>query len=477
MFFFHLVYSPFGIRCSGIHDPRISGPSPSWLPHTETQGNSLSTDINVDGLHQKRMHAIHHGSPFGDQFSLELDDFTDLYKLVCNISTTNKRRRNTLSEIHKLAIALQMRGESDWMYKYCPQHVINNTLCMVIQKRAFYINKSGQAYRISLKNYKANNPRHVLVQYVSLPVFLSFAITKTHKRPFRFPLTPSSELAFGPDSDPTVHGVALYFNISESDVVQCTPQQAKRFRWKKNTNNLASNFDYRECFKMIRPYDRDAYELATSIMRHRWEVLKAERLSILNSRFEAIDRLDKEKELLKSTFLAYKRNWINWYWPVSNGRQIVDDDTPVPPVDTEYLPTIDEESVLNRNKEVVKGSAIQNVWDSFVSSPPFKVLDEEKDEEKVNTGQQSGRKRLRVFEHLGDGFPIDQDRSLPHITTKMARLSLQESSSHRQSERCWKDLLLLQDEEEQACNEWNIVKERFQKANARVKKVLDIVQN
>jgi hypothetical protein len=156
--------SPFGKRCVGIHDPRITGVTPSWLPHTETQGNSISTDINVDGLHQKRMHAILYGNPFGDQFSLELDDWADLYKLVCNTTITNKRRRNTLSEIHKLSVALQMRGDSGWMYKYRPQHVIYNTLCMVLSKRAFRLEKSGMAVPIPFNKYKHSNSTHVLVR-------------------------------------------------------------------------------------------------------------------------------------------------------------------------------------------------------------------------------------------------------------------------------------------------------------------------
>ena len=164
--FFYVTISPFGRRCVGIHDPRIMGLSPSWLPHTETQGNSLPTDINVDGLHQKRMHTILYGNPFGDQFSLELDDWADLYKLVCNTTSNSKRRRNTLSEIHKLSIALQMRGESGWMYKYRPQHVIYNTLCMVLQKRAFILEKSGQAVEIPVNKFRANSSKHVLVRYV-----------------------------------------------------------------------------------------------------------------------------------------------------------------------------------------------------------------------------------------------------------------------------------------------------------------------
>lgn len=95
---------------------------------------------------------------------MELDDWADLYKLVCNTSTTNKRRRNTLSEVHKLSIALQMRGESGWMYKYRPQHLIYDTLCMVLSTRVFRLEKTGKAVPIPLSNYMQNNSTHVLVR-------------------------------------------------------------------------------------------------------------------------------------------------------------------------------------------------------------------------------------------------------------------------------------------------------------------------
>jgi hypothetical protein len=278
--------------------------------------------------------------------------------------------------------------------------------------------------------------------------------------------------------------VALFFNISEADVIECTPQQAKRFRWKRNSgapeaNTKISVFDTRECFAMIRPYDRDAFELATDILKHRLETVKAERLTVLNERFEVIKILQKEKDVLRESFLAHKRSWINWCWPISAGRQTIDDDTRVPPVDAEYAPIIDCEAMVDQaahETEVVKGSAIQPIWESFVSQTTSfsKTSNGRKTKKGLSseTEPNSTRLRLSIFARLGYGEPISQNRSLPHITKGAKQPKT--ASLERQSERCWRALLLKQENTHQE-NEWKIVQEHFQ--NSRSKKVLRIIQN
>jgi hypothetical protein len=294
--------------------------------------------------------------------------------------------------------------------------------------------------------------------------------------------TKPRELAFGPDSDPTVRGVALYFNISEADVSECTPQQAKRFRWKRNSGAQEANakisvFDTRECFTMIRPYDRDAFELATDILKHRLETVKAERLTVLNERFEVIKILQKEKDVLRESFLAHKRSWINWCWPISAGRQTIDDDTRVPPVDAEYAPIIDCEAMVDQathETEVVKGSAIQPIWESFVSqTTSFSKTSNGHTKKGLSSENEPNSTRLSIFARLGNGEPISKNRSLPRITKGAKQPKT--ASLERQSERCWRSLLLKQENKHQGGNEWKIVQEHFQ--NSRSKKVLNIIQN
>jgi hypothetical protein len=332
---------PFGKRCTGMHDPRVAGMYPSWLPHTETQGNTIATDINVDALHQKRLQTILQGNPFGNDFSLDMDGFSDLYKLICNTAIL-KRRRNTLSELHKLQIALKMRGGPGFNYKFRPQHIIYDELCMVLQKRAFRLT-DNDAIEIPLNSYNAKQSTHVLCR----------------------------EIAFGPDSDPAVRGPSLWFNIMERDVTICTPQQAKRYRWKKApTPNTKKNdevkkcsvFESRECIVMIRPLDNDAFQLTTDILRHRMEVLKTERLASLRDRFDSLKALELEKVRLEEVFRNQRLHWVTWMWPVSLGRDEVDETTPVPPVESHYVPRIKEAS------EGMVGSAVAPIWNSFAST-------------------------------------------------------------------------------------------------------------
>ena len=180
----------------------MTGTAHSWLPVTETQGNNIMTDINVEGLYQKRRFGILYGDPFVGEprFSAhltlgvsDLDDYqyawSDVYNIVANIDNqqsfiAQKRRHSQqqIMDVHKLSIALQMHGGTHkWMYKYRPSHTIFNELCMVLDKRAFHLNgDSGQATPIPLSKYQPKNPKHCMVR----------------------------EIAFGPDNDPSVRPVS-----------------------------------------------------------------------------------------------------------------------------------------------------------------------------------------------------------------------------------------------------------------------------
>ena len=336
---------PFGKRCAGIHDPRICGDYEAWLPHTLSQGNAIETDINVESLYQKRLNELHYGTPFGIEFSIESGTALDLYKLVCNMSDETQSLNGTLSTIHKISIALQMQGDSKWHYKFRPQHIIYDELCMVLQTRAFSLISSGDAQEIPVNKYNPRNHSHVLAR----------------------------EIAFGPDSEPSVRQVALWFNIAEEDIFLCTPQQAKRYRWKRGLNKKtkstcnerASLFDFQESFVMIRPHGRDAFELTTRILKHRLEVLKAAQLSVdLQARNEGLRRLEYEHQMLQEKIQAMIFHWKKWAWPITDGRGEIDESTPVPPVEGPYSL---EGETLDANGD--KPATTKKIWESFITDP------------------------------------------------------------------------------------------------------------
>lgn len=386
LFSFHsILYSPFGKRCNGIHDPRAAGSQQSWLPHTETQGNTIATDINVEALHQKRLHTIHYNNPFGDLFQVDLDGWEDLYKLICNIPTTrsNANRKKQLAEHHKIHIALQMRGPAEWHYKFRPQHIIYDELCMLLQKRAFRLTEKG-AVEIPLNKCKRFNNTVVV-----------------------------REIAFGPDSDPTVRGVSLWFDIDDKDVTVCTPQQAKRYRWKKGFKHTYSSptingptprapsprapspvqrkssaFDNKDCFVMIRPLEKDAYNLTTKILTHHLGVLRSERIANLSDRWEARAVLQEENAKLEETFENLKKHWKTWTWPINEGRTIkIDEHTPVPPIDSLYKPV----ATADDKGENGGTPVVQRIWNSFVCE---------------DVGGSPSYGRLAVFEQLARGTSV-----------------------------------------------------------------------
>lgn len=232
-----------------------------------------------------------------------------------------------------------MRGDDDWQYKFRPQHIIYEELCMILQTRAFRITDYG-VVDLPLSMFKSSVSDHVLVR----------------------------EIAFGPDSDPAVRGVGLWFNIEDKDLTVCTPQQAKRYRWRRSPNKHDSGiktksttttaFNKKECFMMLRPLDQDAYHLTTEILAHRLEVLRAGCISNMSDRFGALKALDEENRRLQAVFENLRRHWLTWAWPANRSLDEVFEETPAPTVNSFY--NVSDE--LSTSPE----SAVSRVWNSFV---------------------------------------------------------------------------------------------------------------
>ena len=521
---------PFGKRCTGIHDARVDSRRQSWLPHTETQGNTIATDINVDALHQKRLHAILYDNPFGDQLDLSeaarsaRAAFDNLYGLVAcggggapkggGWNSGKKGRGPSKSKavhpIYKLQIALKLRGDADWHYKYRPQHVVHDELCMVLNKRAYRVTSNDHNNNNNNNNNKTTHVNATTATATSSVVEISLNAYNPKMNSHIL----VHEIAFGPDSDPSVRGVALWFNIDECEVSVCTPQQAKRFRWKKTATPVAAKtttgktgkvsvFDSGviHSFPMIRPHDETAFRLATDMMKHQLGVLKRERMSSMKERHENLAKLNAQKKRLFARFQNQLRDWVSWAWPINLGREHVDSSTPVPPVEGPYVlvdPELcrlenpaDENTETSEQKLLVnKGANVHRIWNSFLDQcPPSQSSSESLVSPSLQPfGTRSANvaprhHRLSIFEELAYGTEIDPCRALPHILKHRAVPGSGKNSKKWaaaaavnplcQQERCWK-ALLLQPKLINERNEWDIVRDHFE--NSRSKKVLTILQ-
>lgn len=380
----------------------------------------------MEAIHQKRLNTILYNNPFGIEALVPpqasstntRSSISHQWRLLYNLATDANLKPNTegwmtdnkhlrrslrlIDPIVKLQIAIRMREEttSDWLYKYRPQHFIYGEFCMVLTKPAFRI-ASRDGTKRKMRNHRTANKVGGDVEVVEIPLSAYNPDMLSH--------VVAREIAFGPDCDPSVRGVSLWFHIDEEDVTVCTPQQAKRFRWKKgikpNKNELdatdqnravnagqkPSAFDSQaqlESFPMLRPQDPDAYDLVTDILKHRLAVLRAERICSMKERFESLKHLESKKCDLQLRFEHMQRTWTSWAWPVNIGREFVDRRTPVPAVDGFYKindPKICSgneaaTSILIQNTGIVddpdnsdnigvqRGTIIPRIWTSFVAT-------------------------------------------------------------------------------------------------------------
>ena len=156
--------SPFGLRCSSIHDPSAAGSNPSWLPHSDIPVTNLETDLNVDKAHHQRLASLSQANPLVQNLiwshrpslkkrakcivptnGSEQDvEWRDTYSLVCNLAnlkTTVKKHAKEnatptvkISELQRLCIAVHMgygnKHTTDYVYKH--EHLAYNELCMVV---------------------------------------------------------------------------------------------------------------------------------------------------------------------------------------------------------------------------------------------------------------------------------------------------------------------------------------------------------
>lgn len=207
---------------------------------------------------------------------------------------------------------------------------------MVIQQKSFCL-AASKAFEIPLESFNPLSPSQVLVW----------------------------ELSFGPDGAECGHScvrpVGLYFNLKQEEVRLAWPEsQAKRYRWKPNQQEERNfGIERLDFFEMVRPHDAAAFNLTTRILKCHLEELRLKTFPSLDdsSCREAHESVKLELAALKRGINSHIAHWKRSAWPINEGREKFDEETPVPAVDAEYNPS-----------PMAAESNSAETWKSFLSN-------------------------------------------------------------------------------------------------------------
>mmetsp|Transcript_7399 Transcript_7399/g.16781 ORF Transcript_7399/g.16781 Transcript_7399/m.16781 type:complete len:847 (-) Transcript_7399:1469-4009(-) len=394
---------PFDQRCTRLHDPRVIGMQPSWLPHAEILINNTKKGLEVDKLYHCQYSSIYSCSPiygFAPKKRWKADEIStnsawkELYSFCCNMDadqpysqgaqwrlspqTTAASQDSEIKEMHRLAMVLMIREKRKARhFIYLPSHVFCGELCLVLQASYFRLevvesfqeSRRYQVFEISqeeaAKIFEVGKGDHIII---------------------------AREIAFGPVADASVRPVSIWFNIKSEDIAPCTRQQARRHKRSRHRLRTKRNYDNQpeeakisaSCsippFICHQPMDDVAFNLITGIQTHRYRVLNY----FSSSPDERTLRsLALEEERLRKSFESQRRFWMTWTWPKKHGIIEIKDDTEVPVVDGTYNfvtygdPGYEEDSIFfgydrqdrNTDLQVVSKQAklaTGLVWKSFV---------------------------------------------------------------------------------------------------------------
>ncbi len=372
---------------------------------------------------------MHYGQPFGKALAAPPQNVinessSNAWKEFYN-NITNKDRNSATnlncSEYHRVQIAKSMRNSYESMsnYNYQPSHKILNEICMLIQTKVFNV-KNDTVVEITPDQYDSMNPFHVIVR----------------------------EIAFGPLCSPSDRPLALWFNIPEADVEECTAKEILRLkrterklaekkkqlqlslvnnksrlhpRITNSTKLLVSsssggkdNMTYAQImcskksnisstvkpltrstfddesslldseFLIYCPQDEAAYDLITDILHHRVDALDPAKDT---------EEVAKRYALLEQKYTSLMRHFSLFHWPVNKGRSNVDRNTPIPKIDTRYEVPVEEHKDDENNKKL-----FHDVWESFADTAASGFR---QSATSANIGKRlSSKKRLDVFVNL-----------------------------------------------------------------------------
>ena len=143
--------SPFGQRCSNIHDPRAVGAISSWLPHTDIPISNLPTTVNVDELYHTHtlMERVHVPPPRAPGSNRSVHDSKDDAGVFGDVP-----------KLTRLEVRAMLHDTLCSRYVYSPTHFFNNELCMV-----------HNVYKVSWRSRQRSS-------FHSLAIFQPFPLTR-----------------------------------------------------------------------------------------------------------------------------------------------------------------------------------------------------------------------------------------------------------------------------------------------------------
>ena len=182
----------------------------------------------------------------------------------------------------------------------------------------------------------------------------------------------------------------------------------------ENGTKSFQNHPFKPFFHM-QTHSTTAYNLTQSILSHRIRVLTSKVCPSIDNIL-----LHEEENELEEAFQNLKTDSISWHWPVSEGRDNVTKETPIPKCQDKYQPT-------------ESSSHASTIWQSFQRNLPAIQETDSLDYDAKNTTD-----RLRIFRKLATGCRDKNDCKLPnikHFSANDNRMNLLTKSE------TWKSLL------------------------------------
>ena len=295
-----------------------------------------------------------------------------------------------LNDAQRLSIALQMRHDFSsalHKYKFSPKHKVFHEMCMIVQTKYFEVCKNIESPReIPREMFDSKNEGHVVVR----------------------------EIAFGPLMSTEDRHLALWFDIDEQEVEECSEKEICRYQrtkarlqkqkrrkqedamkksslpsmtfadMKETPNNsyraavlhgqnnngitrraVPTSFDddnsstINKPFLLCTPKDEDSYHLVTDVLQNCLDSLTS------SSGTYSFEKITKKRLELSQRFYALMKHYSMFHFPINDGREHVDETTPNPDPRGEYrFPS----TRSNRNGASWHESLNRRVWESFLKT-------------------------------------------------------------------------------------------------------------